>query len=232
MRQVPCMCFCPCPCRWCHLGPFRQYMPSKPAKYGIKIWAACDATSSYAWNLQVYIGKPDEDALRKNQGMRVVLDMAQGLSGHNITCNIYFTAYKLGQELMVGTIRKNRYELPPNCCLQRTGLSTLPKKRQNVVLMSTLHKDGRICSLDHQKLEIIMDYNATKGGVDNMDKQVSPDKRQQCDQVPLHSPGTSPVQWLTHGTGIEVAGFSFFLLPNLVKPIPANEPKQCVFFCY
>ena len=73
------------------LCPFRQYIPSKPAKYGIKIWAACDVTSSYTWNLQVYIGKPDEDALRKNQGMRVVLDMAQGLSGHNITCyNLFY----------------------------------------------------------------------------------------------------------------------------------------------
>ncbi|KAM9495978.1 uncharacterized protein Hap1MRO34_022041 isoform 2-T2 [Clarias gariepinus] len=38
--------------------PFRQYMPSKPGEYGIKIWAACDAKTSmicickYAWNLQ------------------------------------------------------------------------------------------------------------------------------------------------------------------------------------
>lgn len=33
--------------------PFRQYIPSKPDKYGIKIWAACDAQSSYTWNMQV-----------------------------------------------------------------------------------------------------------------------------------------------------------------------------------
>ena len=25
--------------------PFRQYMPSKAEKYGIKIWAICDSTS-------------------------------------------------------------------------------------------------------------------------------------------------------------------------------------------
>ena len=35
--------------------PFRQYIPSKSAKYGIKIWAACDAASSYVWNLHVYM---------------------------------------------------------------------------------------------------------------------------------------------------------------------------------
>lgn len=37
--------------------PFKQFIPSKPAKYGLKIWALCDASSSYAWRLQVYTGK-------------------------------------------------------------------------------------------------------------------------------------------------------------------------------
>lgn len=76
--------------------PFRQYIPSKPAKYGIKIWAACDATSSYAWNLQVYTGKRDGGTPEKNQGMRVVLDMTQGLSGHNITCDNFFYLAQAG----------------------------------------------------------------------------------------------------------------------------------------
>ncbi|XP_034048225.1 piggyBac transposable element-derived protein 1-like [Thalassophryne amazonica] len=165
-----------------------------PAKYGIKIWAACDATSSYAWNLQVYTGKPDGGVPEKNQGMRVVLDMCQGLSGHNITCDNFFTSYKLGQELlkrkltMVGTIRKNKSELSPQLLTSKNRpvmsskfaymadtslVSYVPKKGKNVVLMSTLHGDGIICDQEHHKTEIIMDYNATKGGVDNMDKLVT-----------------------------------------------------------
>ncbi|XP_037397808.1 uncharacterized protein LOC119264150 [Pygocentrus nattereri] len=101
------------------LATFRQYIPSKPAKYGIKIWAACDAASSYVWNLQVYTGKCNGGAPEKNQVMRVVLNMAQGLSGHNITCQNFFTSHQLGQDLlkrkltMVGTVRKGRSELPP-----------------------------------------------------------------------------------------------------------------------
>lgn len=49
--------------------------------------------------------------------MRVVLDMTEALSGHNITCDNFFTSHKLGQELlkrkltMVGTVRKNKPEL-------------------------------------------------------------------------------------------------------------------------
>ena len=46
-------------------------MPSKPAKYGIKSWVACDANSSYAWKMQVYNGKPTSGVPEKNQGMWV-----------------------------------------------------------------------------------------------------------------------------------------------------------------
>lgn len=171
--------------------PFKQYMPSKPAKYGIKIWAACDANSSYALNLQVYTGKPVGGAPERNQGMRVMLDMAQGLRGHNITCDNFFTSYNLGQELlkkkltMVGTVRKNRTELPAELLAIKNRapqsskfvftdttalVSYCPKKGKNVLLMSTLHNNAEISTREDHKPSMILDYNATKGGVDNLDK--------------------------------------------------------------
>ena len=36
----------------------------------------------------------------RNQGIRVVVDLTQGLSGHNVMCDIIFTLYNLGQELL------------------------------------------------------------------------------------------------------------------------------------
>lgn len=39
-----------------------------------------------------------------------------------------------------------------------------------MVLMNTLHRDGRLCGQKHKKTEILMDYNATKGRVDIMDQ--------------------------------------------------------------
>ena len=62
-----------------------QYILPKPAKYGITSWAACDAASSYVWNLQVYMGKPVGGVPEKNEGMQFILDVTQGLRGHNIT---------------------------------------------------------------------------------------------------------------------------------------------------
>ncbi|XP_039550046.1 piggyBac transposable element-derived protein 4-like, partial [Pimephales promelas] len=171
--------------------PFRQYIPSKPAKYGIKIWAACDAQSSYAWNMQVYTGKSPGEAPEKNQGMRVVLDMAEGLNGHNITCDNFFTSYALGEELlkkkvtMLGTVRKNKPELPSELLAMKnrkvtssmfaftekaTVVSYCPKKGKNVLLMSTMHKDAVLSDREDRKPQMVLDYNETKGGVDNLDK--------------------------------------------------------------
>ncbi|KAJ8873059.1 hypothetical protein PR048_026675 [Dryococelus australis] len=37
--------------------PFNQYIPSKPSKYGVKIWALCDSNTSYVLKIQMYTGK-------------------------------------------------------------------------------------------------------------------------------------------------------------------------------
>ena len=122
----------------------------------------------------MYTGKPEGGAPEKNQGMRVVLDVTQGLCHYNITCDNFFTLHK--QELlkrkltMVGTVRKIKPKLSPqllntqnrpiNCSkfvftADTSLVSYVPKKGTNVVLISTLHKDGRICGQKHKKTEIM-----------------------------------------------------------------------------
>ncbi|XP_061899254.1 piggyBac transposable element-derived protein 3-like [Entelurus aequoreus] len=170
---------------------FRQCMPNKPAKYGIKIWAACDAKSSYAWNMQVYTGKLPGGTSEKNQGMCVVLEMSEGLQGHNITCDNLFTSYRLGDELqkrkltMLGTVRRNKPELPTEILKMQgrplhssifaftekaTVVSYCPKRNKNVLVMSTMHTDVSLSTREDMKPQMILDYNSTKGGVDNLDK--------------------------------------------------------------
>jgi hypothetical protein len=36
---------------------FRQNMPKKPSKHGIKIWMMCDCASNYMMVAKVYLGK-------------------------------------------------------------------------------------------------------------------------------------------------------------------------------
>ena len=37
---------------------FRQYLPSKPTKWGVKVWSLCESSTGYTWNFQVYLELP------------------------------------------------------------------------------------------------------------------------------------------------------------------------------
>ncbi|KAL7381175.1 hypothetical protein ABVT39_001510 [Epinephelus coioides] len=169
--------------------PFKQFIPTKPGKYGIKIWVTCDTRSSYAWNMQIYTGKPAAAPSEKKQGMRVVLDVTEGLQGKTITCDNFFTSHALGLELlkrkmyMVGIVRKNKPEFPPALVARKNRAQFLskfvftethalvsyhPKKQKNFLLMSTLHRDTAVSNREDKRPRIIEDYNHNKGGVDNL----------------------------------------------------------------
>ncbi|XP_028432779.1 piggyBac transposable element-derived protein 4-like [Perca flavescens] len=171
---------------------FRQYMPKKPAKYGLKIWVTADVGTSYAWRCDIYLGKTG-NAAEVGKGKRVVMEMTEGLQGVTVTCDNFFTSYPLAQELLrkkialVGTIRKNKPELPPNLVQAkgRPALSTvfaftknttavryILKRGRNVILISTRHHEAVVTEGPKKKPEIIADYNRCKGGVDNLDKVV------------------------------------------------------------
>jgi len=94
--------------------PFRQYMPSKPAKYGLK-WCLCgDNENAYVCHLSTYIAEQQGDDPSKNVGQTVVTELVQPYrgSGCNITTDKYFTSILLTKELLqqnmtlVGTVRK------------------------------------------------------------------------------------------------------------------------------
>jgi hypothetical protein len=170
--------------------PFRQYIPSKPAKYGIKVWWCCDSATSYPLNAEVYLGRQPNEARDHDQGARVVKAMVSPWykSGRNVVGDNLFTGVALSDELLtqgmtyVGTMRKNKRDIPP-CMIaknrdeftsifafdgNKTLVSYVPKKGKSVILLSTMHHDKAVDGPKH-KPEIILHYNATKSGVDNMD---------------------------------------------------------------
>ena len=99
---------------------FKTYIPTKPGKYGIKIWVLADAKkNSYLCNAQIYTGK-HANTVEKNQGERVVLQLSDPFchKGRTITCDNFFTTINLAKHLLVkktalvGTVRKQRTFLP------------------------------------------------------------------------------------------------------------------------
>lgn len=173
-----------------------QYMPSKPAKYGLKYWVLSDAKTYYVSNIEMYCGK--DPTRSEDLGMHVVLKLSDHIknTGRNITCDNFFTSLKLARELkkqknsLVGTIRTNRREVPKEfrvtkgkplydtqCAYSEDGavlISYKAKKNKNVVLLSTQHNENRINEgNEKKKSEIVLYYNSTKGGVDCVDERVS-----------------------------------------------------------
>ncbi|XP_052758211.1 uncharacterized protein LOC128202326 [Galleria mellonella] len=84
----------------------------------------------------------------------------------------------------VGTIRKNKKEIPPDFNVLRGRsvksnmfgfrdnmvlVSHIPKKGKNVLLISTLHNDAKI-DVETGKPDIILSYNDTKGRIDVVDR--------------------------------------------------------------
>lgn len=173
---------------------FTQYIPSKPAKYGIKVWWVCDSISSYPLKGQIYTGMAASGQREKNVGERVVKDLCVNLfrgSGRNIVCDNFFTSYNLAKSLMMdsnlsmlGTVNKRRKFVPPQFPISKgravestifgfsnniTMCSYVPKKNKSVVVLSTMHYTTEVEGPKKKPL-MILDYNKTKGGVDNMDK--------------------------------------------------------------
>ena len=66
---------------------FIQYMPSKPAKYGVKIFWLCESKSAYAIDGIVYTGRKPDEPVQKNVGMNIVKQLAKSIEGtsRNIT---------------------------------------------------------------------------------------------------------------------------------------------------
>uniref|UniRef100_A0A0L8H016 PiggyBac transposable element-derived protein domain-containing protein n=1 Tax=Octopus bimaculoides TaxID=37653 RepID=A0A0L8H016_OCTBM len=175
--------------------PFRVYVPSIPPKYGIKIFILADAKTFL--RMEVYLGKQTEGpSIIDNSGASVVKRLASHIngSGRNITMYNWFTSYRLAVDLLknnritlVGTLRKNKTEHPPQFVATRgrteytssfgfqkdvTLTSYVIKKGKNVVLLSTMHHDAAIdeSTKKARKPEITTFYNDTKGGIGTADQ--------------------------------------------------------------
>ena len=175
---------------------FKQYMPKKPAKYGIKYWSIVDVATSYLLDTMIYSGKPNNASKNaSNVGENVVLEISKPYyhSGRCITIDNFFTTISLAQSLwlnglkLVGTLRKNKTEIPPEllpnknkCIYSNTHVfssylslvSYVPRKNKAVLVLSTYHHMALTDYSELQKPDIILFYNKTKGGVDTLDRLV------------------------------------------------------------
>ena len=170
-------------------------MPQKPTKFGIKFWMVCDTTSSFALPAFPYVGGEEKEF---GLGEYVTLFLIEPYknTGLNVTTDNFFTSLSLARRqlqsnfTMLGTMRAHRREIPPEEKLGKgatlyssTFLLTTPeenimllsykaKKNKVVYLLSSGHKTTTVDYGEQKKPQVILDYNATKEGVDTADEML------------------------------------------------------------
>lgn len=175
---------------------FRQYIPTKPGKFGIKLFWIVDADNAFPLQCLVYIGEktlsPEEKAAASSIPEAIVraLVLPHLGEGRCVTSDNYFTSLALSEFLLqnittyVGTIRNNRRELPPAAKSTRNRqrgdtvhfysdkaslCSFWDKGKNPVLLLSTMHF-RQLPNASDGKSDIVVFYNSTKAGVDTLDK--------------------------------------------------------------
>ncbi len=177
---------------------FRVYMPKKPGKFGIKVWAVTDSKTYYTSNVEVFISNQRRGPFHVSTSTRDVVNRLVSHienTGRNITCDNFFTSLPLARDLLekkltlVGTIRKNKSEIPLELLtevrgnkrpvnssmfaftLNETLVSYKAREKKFVLLLSTLHEDDEIdeSTGERAKPSIISFYNKNKCGVDVSD---------------------------------------------------------------
>lgn len=134
---------------------FRQYIPSKPAKYGIKIYSIVDNKTYYTLNMEIYCGKQPENSpfSVSNKPYDVVDRLVQCVSqsSRNITMDNFFTSYESTENLLknhkltvVGTLRANKTCIPPVFKKNREVNTSLFGFQKNITILSYVPKPRKM----------------------------------------------------------------------------------------
>lgn len=221
---------------------FRQYMPSKPDKYGLKLFMAVDSETLYPLSILPYLGRQTSAAAGgQGLGHYLVTEMTQRFygTGRNVTCDRYFTSLKLARTLLqnkttiVGTLTMNKRFIPKEFTEKKnrpaesslfgfhqdkmTLVSYVPKPRKSVILLSSQHNSADVVREAKNKPEIILFYNNTKGGVDTVDWMV---KKYTCRRISRRWP---VVLFLNL---VDLALLSAYIIWNLTHPEQLQTVKR------
>lgn len=175
---------------------FKQYIPNKTAKYGIKLYELC-TPDGFLLNVLIYTGKGTVNN-ENGHATSVVYKVAKDYlgKGHTIYMDNFYNSVHLAKALykdkthVVGTLRKNRKGNPVRVVaskirrgetiFKRNGCVLVQKWRdkREVLSISTKHRAsmGEITDRrGNKKLKplTIIDYNNNMSGIDRCDQMVS-----------------------------------------------------------
>ena len=176
---------------------FIQYMPKKPVKFGIKMWALCESKTGYCLEFQLYKGR-ENDTAEKGLTFRVCTDLMKNYYGenHHLYTDNFYSSCALYNHLEkhdtfgCGTIKKKNGRFPEDfkCEKWEKGTTKYLKSgnllavrwvdKRDVFLISNIHSTGMV-EITRKTREVIQkplmidQYNHYMGGVDKCDQYQS-----------------------------------------------------------
>ena len=177
---------------------FRQYMPAKSTKYGVKLFSCCDAVTGYCLRLVVYCGRESRFVDGEGFVFNIVNHLLSRYLLSNYICytDNFYTSIKLALHLsrykthLVGTVRVNSKGLPKmqfqplakgaNIKLANSDGIVVCRwwDKCQVYSLSTITdgNDNVITTrrgVELTKPDMVSDYNSFMGGVDKSDQLCS-----------------------------------------------------------
>ena len=177
---------------------FRQYIPGKRHKYGVKLYLLCES-SGYVINALVYCGKLDPIAGFGHSEAVVFKLMEHYMDvGHELFVDNFYTSVPLAKALLkrktllCGTLRRSRKHIPDSVVSAKLKKGEVIRRRngqivvlkwydkRDVLMLTTFH-DGKIteCNERNRKGEpihkpnCVLSYNDYMCGVDRCDQLTS-----------------------------------------------------------
>jgi len=180
--------------------PMKQFIPTKRARFGLKLYELCESGSGYIWNSIVHTGRADQmelvDSTDNLVSSRIVLTLVEDLldRGYQFFVDNFYSSPVLFLQLFqrnmyaVGTVRTGRRGMPATL---RTKIARGTMKvmytqelmalkwhdKKEVTMLSTVHIDDTVEVSKYGKRKeiplVIYDYNQSMGGVDQADQMLT-----------------------------------------------------------
>ncbi|GBO03512.1 PiggyBac transposable element-derived protein 4 [Araneus ventricosus] len=188
---------------------WKQYIPNKRARFGLKLFQLCESESGYIWNSCIYTGKGTvfhNDYNHLGVSTKSVMTLLHDLKGKGycLTTDNYYTSPELAELLInsktdiCGTLRPNRKGLPAllkSSSVKKGEIIAFQKGKMCVMkwkdkkplhMLSTFHnadmmevKSKKENSAVKVKPKAVVLYNATMSGVDRSDQYYPVARNQQ-----------------------------------------------------
>ncbi|KAJ8389957.1 hypothetical protein AAFF_G00112420 [Aldrovandia affinis] len=158
---------------------FRQYLPLKPTKWGVKVWVMAESSTGYITNFQVYTGR--EGMGEKGLAHHVIMDLATPYYGSHLSIFMdnFYSGVELFEEMKghgldaCGTVRANRKGLPKDKML--TKQAALDKHKFRVAQKNDL----TFCVWQDTKVVMVLSnyHDPTEKGSVRRRRQGAPKQR-------------------------------------------------------